>query len=48
MKTKWNLDGAHSGVNFAVRHMVVSKVRGRFTEFVGTLEFDDADLAVDG
>ena len=45
MKTKWNLDGTHSGINFAVRHMVVSKVRGRFAVFSGTLELDDADLA---
>ena len=44
MKTKWNLDGTHSGINFAVRHMVVSKVRGQFTAFVGTLDLDDADL----
>jgi polyisoprenoid-binding protein YceI len=44
MKTKCNLDGAHSGVNFAVRHMVVSKVRARFAAFVGMLELDDADL----
>jgi len=44
MKTKWNLDGTHSGINFAVRHML-SKVRGRFAGFVGTLELDDADLA---
>jgi polyisoprenoid-binding protein YceI len=44
MKTKWNLDGTHSGINFAVRHMVVSKVRGRFAAFVGTLDLDDADL----
>jgi polyisoprenoid-binding protein YceI len=44
MKTKWNLDGTHSGINFAVRHMVVSKVRGRFAAFVGALELDEADL----
>ena len=44
MKTKWNLDGTHSSINFAVRHMVVSKVRGRFAGFVGTINLDDADL----
>src|SRR5262245_25930010 len=41
----WNIDPAHSGINFSVRHMVVSKVRGRFTRFSGTLAIDDADLA---
>ncbi len=32
----WNLDTVHSGINFTVRHMVVSKVRGRFAKFNGT------------
>jgi polyisoprenoid-binding protein YceI len=41
----WNLDAAHSGINFSVRHMVVSKVRGRFTTFTGTLSFDENDLS---
>jgi len=41
---KWNIDGAHSGINFSIRHMVVSKVRGRFGKFGGTLELDDGDL----
>jgi len=31
------LDPSHSQVGFAVRHMAVSKVRGRFTTFEGTL-----------
>jgi len=41
----WNIDAAHSGINFSIRHMVVSKVRGRFTRFTGTLNLDDADHA---
>jgi polyisoprenoid-binding protein YceI len=40
----WNLDIAHSGVNFSVRHMVISKVRGRFAKFSGRLELDENDL----
>jgi polyisoprenoid-binding protein YceI len=45
METKtWNLDATHSGVNFSVRHMVIAKVRGRFTRFEGTLVGDPADL----
>jgi polyisoprenoid-binding protein YceI len=31
----WNIDPAHSEVGFSVRHMMVSKVRGRFTNFSG-------------
>jgi len=41
----WNLDTVHSGINFSVRHMVVSKVRGRFTKFTGNVELDEGDLA---
>jgi polyisoprenoid-binding protein YceI len=40
----WNLDTAHTGVAFSIRHMVVAKVRGRFTKFSGTVHLDDADL----
>jgi len=41
----WNIDAAHSGINFSIRHMVVSKVRGRFAKFNGALTIDDGDLA---
>ncbi len=40
----WNLDTVHSGINFSVRHMVVSKVRGRFTKFSGSVALDEGDL----
>jgi polyisoprenoid-binding protein YceI len=40
----WNIDLAHSSVNFSVRHMVISKVRGRFTKFSGKLELNEQDL----
>jgi polyisoprenoid-binding protein YceI len=31
----WTIDPVHSEVGFSVRHMMVSKVRGRFTKFSG-------------
>jgi polyisoprenoid-binding protein YceI len=34
---KWQIDAAHSEVAFVVRHMVVAKVRGRFTQFQGEI-----------
>jgi polyisoprenoid-binding protein YceI len=40
----WNIDAAHSGINFAIRHMVVSKVRGRFAKFTWAVRLDDGDL----
>jgi len=33
----WNIDPVHSEVGFSVRHMMVSKVRGRFNTFSGQL-----------
>jgi len=33
----WTLDPAHSAVNFAIRHLGVAKVRGRFAEFDAAL-----------
>jgi polyisoprenoid-binding protein YceI len=41
----WNIDLAHSGIGFSIRHMVVSKVRGRFGKFTGSIRLDDDDLA---
>ena len=33
----WDIDPVHSEVGFTARHMMVSKVRGRFTQFSGEL-----------
>ncbi len=33
----WKIDASHSTVGFSVRHMMVSKVRGRFEKFDATL-----------
>lgn len=33
----WTIDASHSAVEFIARHLVVSKVRGRFSEFTGTV-----------
>jgi polyisoprenoid-binding protein YceI len=34
----WTVDPAHSSVEFRVKHMMISTVRGRFGEFEGTIE----------
>jgi polyisoprenoid-binding protein YceI len=34
----WKVDPAHSSVEFAVKHMGIATVRGKFTKFDGTLE----------
>jgi polyisoprenoid-binding protein YceI len=33
----WTIDPVHSEVGFSVRHMMVSKVRGKFTKFSGQI-----------
>jgi polyisoprenoid-binding protein YceI len=38
---KWDIDAAHSEVAFTVRHMMVSKVRGRFDKFEGSIVTGD-------
>ncbi len=36
----WTVDPSHSSVEFVVRHLVVSKVKGRFGAFEGTINLD--------
>ena len=33
----WNVDPSHSIVGFTARHLMITKVRGRFTTFTGTV-----------
>ena len=40
--TAWELDVAHSNVEFAVKHMMISTVKGRFGDVTGTVEIPDA------
>ncbi|TQR21503.1 YceI family protein [Psychrobacillus vulpis] len=42
--TKFNLDAAHSSIDFSVKHMMVSKVKGSFTNFTAELEGNAEDL----
>ena len=41
----WQVDGTHSTVSLTVRHMVISKVRGRFARWNAKLALDTADLS---
>lgn len=41
----FEIDGAHSGIHFSVRHMVVARVRGRFARWTGSLRLDPEDFA---
>lgn len=40
----YEIDRAHSSVEFAVSHMVLSKTKGEFNDFSGTVMLDDNDI----
>ena len=42
---EWNIDAPHSSVGFSVRHLVVSKTTGHFSDFSGTVNFDGENVA---
>ena len=39
----WQIDNTHSHIGFAVRHMMVSTVRGQFHGYSGTVHIDEQD-----
>jgi polyisoprenoid-binding protein YceI len=43
--TAWSIDPVHSHVEFAVKHLMIATVRGRFAVVHGTVYSDDADPA---
>jgi polyisoprenoid-binding protein YceI len=40
----WNVDVSHSRVGFVARHLMISKVRGHFGRFSGSVEIDPDPL----
>lgn len=40
----YNIDPAHSVIGFAIRHLEINWVEGRFKDFKGTVHFDEKDL----
>jgi polyisoprenoid-binding protein YceI len=43
--TTWTVDPSHSLVEFAVKHLMISTVRGRFSDVKGTITYDEANPA---
>lgn len=41
---KLEVDPAHSTIAFEATHLKVSKIPGRFTEFSGTVDYDEKDI----
>ncbi|HWY45699.1 MAG TPA: YceI family protein [Candidatus Sulfotelmatobacter sp.] len=42
--TTWQIDPAHTAAQFAVKHMMISTVRGEFKNVTGTVIWDDQDV----
>lgn len=40
----WNIDTAHSNAGFSVRHMMISNVKGDFSNVKGTVEYDGKNI----
>ncbi|HEY5974766.1 MAG TPA: YceI family protein, partial [Geobacteraceae bacterium] len=40
----WSIDPEHSTVQFKVRHLMVSNVKGIFEKFTGIVDIDDKDI----
>jgi len=40
----WSIDPAHTSVQFSIRHMMVSNVRGQFNKLGGTVDYDGKHL----
>ena len=38
--TVWDIDTAHSNVEFSVKHMMISTVKGQFSDVEGTIKWD--------
>lgn len=41
--TTWGIDPSHTDILFTATHMMVTRVRGKFTEVAGRLELDEDD-----
>jgi polyisoprenoid-binding protein YceI len=41
--SSWQIDPAHSHVEFAVRHLMISSVKGAFGDVQGTVSVDESD-----
>jgi len=43
--TTYDIDASHSATSFAVKHLVISTVRGQFDKTTGAIQYDEANPA---
>jgi polyisoprenoid-binding protein YceI len=44
-QTSYEIDPVHSSIQFCVRHLMISNIKGQFTGFKGTVVYDPGNLA---
>ena len=44
-RTTWSIDPVHSSVEFAVRHLMITTVKGRFADVQGAVTLDESNPA---
>ena len=43
-RTTWTIDASHSTVEFVAKHMMITTVKGRFSDVSGTIVADEANI----
>ena len=41
---KYSIDPVHCHIGFSVRHLVINNIRGRFTDYAGSISYDEQDI----
>ncbi len=41
---RYELDPAHSTIGFSIKHLLISRVQGRFTDVAGVILYDESDI----
>ena len=41
---RYAIDPAHCHIGFSVRHLVINNIRGRFTDYAGSIVYDEQDI----
>jgi polyisoprenoid-binding protein YceI len=44
LASTWGIDPVHTTLQFKVRHLMISNVKGHFEKFTGKLDLDDKDI----
>lgn len=42
--SQWELDAAHTSIEFKVKHLAITNVRGSFEKFSGMVNYDEKDI----